>query len=76
MENEGYGVVRIPLNDPNACSLLLYTNKGDYIDWHYDHSSYYGDRYVVLLTLINENKNKTDLSENEFYYKNNNKNYK
>jgi hypothetical protein len=69
-------IQRIPLNDPNACSLLLYTNKGDYIDWHYDHSSYYGDRYVVLLTLINENKNKTDLSENEFYYKSNNKNYK
>ena len=61
-------IQRTPLNDPNACSLLLYSNKGDYIDWHLDHSMYYGDRYVVLLTLVNENKDKTQLSENEFQY--------
>jgi hypothetical protein len=29
---------------------------------------YYGDRYVVLLTLVNENKDRTKLSENEFQY--------
>ena len=61
-------IQRTPLNDPNACSLLLYSNKGDYIDWHLDHSMYYGDRYVILLTLVNENKDKTQLSENEFQY--------
>jgi len=65
-------IQRTPLNDPNACSLLLYSNKGDYIDWHLDHSMYYGDRYVVLLTLVNENKDKTQLSENEFQYIHNN----
>jgi len=65
-------IQRTPLNDPNACSLLLYSNKGDYIDWHLDHSMYYGDRYVALLTLVNENKDKTQLSENEFQYKHNN----
>jgi hypothetical protein len=65
-------IQRTPLNDPNACSLLLYSNKGDYIDWHLDHSMYYGDRYVVLLTLVNENKDKTELSENEFQYIHNN----
>ena len=69
-------IQRTPLNDPNACSLLLYSNKGDHIDWHLDQSLYYGDRYVVLLTLVNENKSKNDLSENEFHYIHNNENYK
>lgn len=57
-----------PLNDKSCCSLLIYTSKGDFIDWHYDYSSYYGERYTILLTLINENSNKTDLSSNKFIY--------
>jgi hypothetical protein len=57
-----------PLSDNNACSLLIYSNKGDYIDWHLDFSNYYGDRYVVLLSLINTNKEGTGLSQNEFKY--------
>jgi hypothetical protein len=56
------------LNDADASSLLIYTNKGDFIDWHKDFSLYYGDRYVVLLTIVNENKDKTGLSQNEFIY--------
>lgn len=60
---------RLSLNDKNACSLLIYTNKGDYIDWHYDVSSLYGKRYTVLLTFVNKNNLTNDLSENEFVYK-------
>lgn len=60
---------RVSLSDPNACSLLIYTNKGDHIDWHYDYSNYYGDRFVVLLTIVNENSSKNGLSENIFNYK-------
>ena len=63
---------RLSLNDNNACSLLIYTNKGDYIDWHYDISSLYGKRYTLLLTLINKNNITNELSENEFIYKLNN----
>jgi len=59
---------RPPLADENACSLLIYSNNGDHIDWHYDFSNYYGDRYVVLLTIVNENDKQNDLSENEFQY--------
>ena len=66
-------IQRTPLYDQNACSLLIYSNKGDYIDWHYDFSNYYGDRFVVLITLVNKNKDETDLSQNEFQYLNNNK---
>jgi len=62
-------VQRISLSDPNACSLLMYTNKGDHIEWHLDYSNYYGDRYVALLTIVNENSNKDDLSKNIFKYK-------
>jgi hypothetical protein len=66
-------VQRISLADPNACSLLIYANKGDHINWHYDYSSYYGDRFVVLLTIVNENADKNDLSQNVFKYKYKNK---
>ena len=61
-------IQRVSLSDPNACSLLIYTNKGDHIDWHYDYSNYYGDRFVVLLTVVNENSSKNGLSENIFKY--------
>ena len=64
----GKPVQRTPLSDVNACSLLIYSKKGDYIDWHKDYSTYYGDRYVVLLSIVNENSKKNDLSENEFFY--------
>jgi hypothetical protein len=61
-------VQRISLGDPNACSLLIYSKKGDHINWHYDYSNYYGDRYVVLLTIVNENAKKNGLSDNIFQY--------
>lgn len=69
----GKPVQRISLSDPNACSLLIYTNKGDHIDWHLDYSNYYGDRYVVLFTIVNENKDQDGLSNNLFKYKTNGK---
>ena len=56
-------------SDINACSLLIYSKEGDHIYWHIDNSIYYGDRYVVLFTIINENDTKNGLSNNEFYYK-------
>jgi hypothetical protein len=68
-------VQKPPLNDTNACSLLIYNNKGDFIDWHKDNSLYNGDRYVVLLTVVNENAEKNGLSENEFIYKHKEKEY-
>lgn len=63
---------RPPLSDNNSCSLLIYSNPGDFIDWHMDYSNYYGDRYVVLFSLINSNKDGECCSSNEFVYKNGN----
>jgi hypothetical protein len=68
-------VQRVNSADDNACSLLIYTNKGDHINWHVDDSNYYGDRYVALLTLVNENETKDNLSHNIFKYKHKNKIY-
>ena len=69
----GKPIQRISLSDPNACSLLIYANKGDYINWHLDYSNYYGDRYVVLFTVVNENESKDGLSNNLFKYRFNGK---
>lgn len=64
---------RPPLSDNSSCSLLIYTNPGDFIDWHLDYSNYYGNRYVVLISLINSNSNSKSnddcCSSNEFMYK-------
>lgn len=69
-------IQRTPLSDENSCSLLIYSKKGDYIDWHKDYSLYYGDRYVSLLSIINENSNKDGLSNNVFCYMYNEKEYR
>lgn len=69
-------VQRTPSSDINSCSLLIYSQEGDYIDWHKDNSNYYGDRYVVLYTIVNQNEKEDQLSENTFYYKLNDKEYK
>ncbi len=59
---------RPPMSDDNCCSIIMYTSKGDYINWHYDYSSYHGKRYTILLTLVNENELTGNLSENNFIY--------
>ena len=69
-------VQRVPLSDRNAASLLLYTNPGDFVNWHIDRHNLNGERYVVLLTVVNENSTKNDLSQNEFHYMFNEQEYK
>lgn len=41
-----------PGNDPHGCALYCYTESGDHIGWHYDTSYYRGERYTVLLGLV------------------------
>lgn len=59
---------RPPSCDNNSCSLLIYCNSGDFIDWHMDYSNYYGDRYIALLSIVNSNSNNECCSSNEFLY--------
>lgn len=66
-------IQRTPLSDPNAESVIAYVDENDNINWHLDTSNYYGDRYVALITLINENADKSELSAAKFEYKINGK---
>jgi hypothetical protein len=40
-------------HDQSACSLLYYTQSGDYINWHRDPNFYSGRQFTVLLMLTN-----------------------
>ena len=57
--------------DYTTCSIVTYDKIGDFIDWHNDYNAYYGNRWTVLITLINTN-NKNDLSSLKYCYKHNN----
>jgi hypothetical protein len=41
-------------HDQSACSLLYYTQPGDYINWHRDPNFYAGRQFTVLLMLVNK----------------------
>jgi alkylated DNA repair dioxygenase AlkB len=45
-------VVRCPEEDLHSCALYVYTEPGDHIGWHYDTSYYKGNRYTMLVGLI------------------------
>lgn len=52
----GVRVVPTADHDQSSCSLLVYTEPGDHIDWHYDHNFYRGRHFTVLICLINRGK--------------------
>jgi hypothetical protein len=41
-----------PPGDPHSCALYFYTEPGDHIGFHFDTSYYRGNRYTVLVGLI------------------------
>lgn len=45
-------IMRCPEEDLHSCTLYVYTEPGDHIGWHYDTSYYKGERYTVLVGLI------------------------
>jgi 2OG-Fe(II) oxygenase superfamily len=44
-------------HDQSACSILYYTQEGDYINWHVDPNFYHGRQFTVLIVLINRSEN-------------------
>ncbi len=40
-------------HDQSSCSILVYDQGGDHINWHYDHNFYRGRHFTVLLSLVN-----------------------
>ena len=63
-------------NDDSTCSFVIYHLPNDNIEWHYDFNAYYGNRWTVLITIVNSNNNSNNLSSMKFCYKNKNKNKK
>lgn len=43
-----------PADDPHTYALYYYTEPGDHIGFHYDKSYYKGQRYTVLIGLVDE----------------------
>ena len=41
------------LNLPTSCSILIYENEGDWINWHYDYNYYNGRFFTVLIPITN-----------------------
>lgn len=52
----GMPVLPTPDGDQSSLSVLCYNEKGDHINWHYDHNFYRGRHFTVLLSLANESK--------------------
>lgn len=50
----GMPIVPTPDGDQSSLSVLCYHEKGDHINWHYDHNFYLGRHFTVLLSLANE----------------------
>ena len=43
-----------PADDPHSYALYYYTEPGDHIGFHYDTSYYKGQRYTVLIGLVDD----------------------
>lgn len=50
----GQPLILCPDDDPHGCALYYYTEAGDHIGFHYDTSYYKGQRYTVLIGLVDE----------------------
>lgn len=49
-------ITRCPEEDLHSCALYVYTEPGDHIGWHYDTSYYKGERYTMLVGLIEQSE--------------------
>lgn len=51
-------------SDPHTYALYLYTEPGDHIGWHYDTSFYRGERFTLLLGLIENESSRLECEIN------------
>ena len=49
----GKTLLECPVTDPHTYALYYYTKAGDHIGYHYDTSYYQGERFTVLIGLVN-----------------------
>ena len=50
----GRPLIECPQDDPHTYALYYYTEAGDHIGYHYDTSYYKGERFTVLIGLVDE----------------------
>lgn len=50
-----------PDRDPHTYALYYYTEAGDHIGWHFDTSYYRGQRYTLLLGLVDRSSCKLEV---------------
>lgn len=43
-----------PKNDQHGCALYYYNEEGDFIGYHFDTSYYIGNRYTLLIGIVDE----------------------
>ena len=43
-----------PENDQHGCALYYYNEEGDFIGYHFDTSYYIGNRYTLLIGIVDE----------------------
>ena len=60
----GARLLDCPPDDPHTYALYLYTEPGDHIGWHYDTSFYRGERYTLLLGLIENESSRLECEIN------------
>ena len=49
-----------PAEDPHAYALYYYTEAGDHIGFHYDTSYYRGERFTLLIGLVDESSSRLE----------------
>ena len=49
-----------PQDDPHAYALYYYTEAGDHIGFHYDTSYYRGERFTVLIGLVDDSSSRLE----------------
>ena len=53
-------LIYCPDDDPHSYALYYYTEVGDHIQYHYDTSYYQGQRYTVLLGLVDRSSSQLE----------------
>ncbi len=53
-KNIGIKLYPTELKFPTSCSILIYENENDWINWHYDYNYYNGRFFTVLIPLTTD----------------------
>lgn len=64
----GFDLQNVNCDDESSMNIFTYDEPEDFITWHKDPNHYNGNRLTVLINIVNENSNNSDLSDSELHY--------